>query len=67
VPKVDVQVVALGDSSITLKAWVWSASYLTGFKMRNQIYKSIIEDFDKSSIEIPFPHTSVVFKNSIPG
>lgn|GEM_PF-3961199 len=42
-------------------------SYLTGFKMRNQIYKSIIEDFDKSSIEIPFPHTSVVFKNSIPG
>jgi len=66
VPKVDVQVIALADSSVTLKAWVWSASYLTGFKMRNQIYKSIKEEFDASGIEIPFPHTSLVFKNSMP-
>jgi len=66
IPKVDVQVIALGDSSVVLKAWVWSASYLTGFKMRNQIYKSIKEEFDIVGIEIPFPHTSVVFKNTIP-
>lgn len=66
VPKVDVQVVGLGDSSVKLKAWVWSASYLTGFKMRNHIYRAIKEGFDAEGIEIPFPHTSVVFKNPIP-
>jgi small-conductance mechanosensitive channel len=62
VPKVDVQVVGLGNSSINLKAWVWSASYLRGFEMRNQIYKSIKEGFDAAGIEIPFPHTTVVLK-----
>lgn len=63
VPKVDVQLVCLGDSSVKLKAWAWSASYMTGFKMRNQIYKSVKEAFDKAMIEIPFPHTTVVHKN----
>lgn len=62
VPKVDVQVVGLGNSSINLKAWVWSASYVRGFEMRNQIYKSIKEGFDMAGIEIPFPHTTVVLK-----
>jgi len=65
-PIVDVQVIRLGSSSVDLKAWVWAASYLTGFKMRNQLYKSIKEQFDKEGIEIPFPHTSLVFKNAIP-
>jgi len=64
VSKVDVQVIGLGDSSVNLKAWVWSASYLTGFKMRNQLYKSIKEAFDKEGISIPFPHTSVIIKKS---
>jgi len=65
-PIVDVQVVGLGDSAVNLKAWVWSASYKTGFKMRNQLYKSIKEGFDREGIEIPFPHSSVVFKNAVP-
>jgi len=65
VPKVDIQVVGLGDSSVNLKAWVWAASYPTGFKMRNQLYKSIKETFDKNGINIPFPHTSVIIKNAV--
>lgn len=65
VPKVDVQVIGLGNSSIKLKAWVWSTSYLKGFEMRNQIYKSIKEGFDEAGIEIPFPHTTVVLKKGL--
>jgi len=60
-PIVDIQVIELGDYAIKLKAWVWSASYLTGFRMRNQIYKSLKEAFDREGIKIPFPHTQVVF------
>jgi len=59
VPIVDVQVIRLADSAVVLKAWVWSASYITGFKMRNQIYKSILEKFKQSKIDIPFPHTHI--------
>lgn len=65
-PIVDVQVIGLGDSSVNLKAWVWCASYLTGFKMRNELYKNIKERFDSDGIEIPFPHTTVVLKNLKP-
>jgi len=61
VPIVDVQVIELGDYAIKLKAWVWSASYLTGFRMRNQIYKSLKEAYDREDIQIPFPHTHIVF------
>lgn len=55
-PIVDIQVINLGNSSIDLRAWVWSNDYLSGFKMRNHLYKSIKERFDQENIEIPFPH-----------
>ncbi|MCP4440154.1 MAG: mechanosensitive ion channel family protein [Aureispira sp.] len=55
-PIVDIQVINLGDSSINLRAWVWCDTYLTGFKMRNHLFKGIKERFEKENIEIPFPH-----------
>jgi len=62
-PVVDVQVIGLGDSSVNLRAWVWAATYVTGFKMRNDLYKSIKQRFDREGIEIPFPHRTVVLKS----
>jgi len=64
-PIVDVQVIGLGESSVNLRAWVWGASFITGFKMRNDLYKSIKQRFDQEGIEIPFPHRTLVFKNAI--
>jgi len=61
-PIVDVQIVGLGDSSINLKAWVWCASYQTGFKMRNDLYKSIKEKFDVEGITIPYPQQTITIK-----
>ncbi|WP_420459084.1 mechanosensitive ion channel family protein [Neolewinella sp.] len=62
-PVVDVQVIGLGDSSVNLRAWVWAATYVTGFRMRNDLYKSIKQRFDREGIEIPFPHRTLVHKN----
>ncbi len=61
-PEVDVQVIGLGDSSVNLRAWVWSASFATGFKMRNQLYKNIKERFDAEGITIPFPQRTLHLK-----
>lgn len=63
-PVVDVQVIGLGDSSVNLRAWVWAATYVTGFKMRNDLYKSIKQRFDREGVEIPFPHRTLVIKQT---
>ena len=61
---VDVQVIGLGESSVNIRAWVWGASFVTAFKMRNDLYKSIKQRFDREGVEIPFPHRTVVLKNA---
>lgn len=65
-PVVDVQVIGHGDSSVNFRAWVWASTYLTGFRMRNELYKSIKQRFDREGVEIPFPHRTVIMKNFTP-
>lgn len=64
-PIVDVRVIGFGDSSVNLRAWVWSRDSHVAFKMGCDLYKSIKERFDKESIEIPFPYRTIVYKNKI--
>ena len=66
-PVVDVQVIELAESSVTLRAWVWSRTYIEGFRMRNQLFRIIKERFDAEGIEIPFPHRTLVFKDDPSG
>lgn len=62
-PKVDVQVIGLGDSSVNLRAWVWAKAYMIGFRMRNDLTKQAKLAFDANGIEIPFPHRTIVMKD----
>ncbi len=62
-PPVNVRVIGFGDSSVNLKAWVWSKDSLSGFKMKCDLNKSIKQRFDREGIEIPFPYRTIVFKN----
>jgi len=34
--------------------------------MRNELYKSIKQRFDREGVEIPFPHRTVILKNNTP-
>lgn len=63
-PIVIVRVLGYGESAINLRAYVWSSNSLSGFIMRCDLYKSIKDEFDKNNIEIPFPHRTIVYKNS---
>jgi small conductance mechanosensitive channel len=58
-----VRLMGFGDSSVNLRAFVWSKDHPSGFKMKTDLYKSIKEQFDKNNIEIPFPYRTLVFKN----
>lgn len=65
VPKVVVRVIGLDDSAVTLRAWAWAANFGDAFEMKCDLYETIKKRFDKAGIEIPFPHRTLVFKDSV--
>lgn len=60
---VEVKVLSFGESSVKLRAWVWTKDPLAGFLVICDLNKSVKERFDREGIEIPFPYRTVVFKN----
>jgi len=62
-PKVRVRLIRLGDFSVDLRAYAWVQNNADGFELRCDSFESIKKRFDRSGIEIPFPHRSLVFKN----
>ncbi len=63
-PQVRTRVMGFGDSSVTLRAYVWTEDPLKAFYTSTDLNKSIKERFDQEGIEIPFPYRTVVFKNN---
>lgn len=62
-PPVVVRVLGFGDSSVNLRAFVWTSDHSNGYVLKTDLYKSIKEAFDKQGIEIPFPYRTIVYKN----
>lgn len=60
---VPVRVTDLGDSSVNLRASVWSENATHGFEMLCDLRYSIKKRFDAEGIEIPYPYRTVVLKN----
>ena len=60
---VTIRVMGFGDSSVNLRAFVWSKDHSSGFVMKTDLNKSIKEQFDKNGIEIPFPYRTIVYKD----
>ena len=61
-PIVPVRVILLGDSGVHLRAWAWVKDNAAAFALSCDVYESIKKRFDKSGIEIPYPHRTVVQK-----
>ena len=64
-PVVAVKLIGFGDSSVNLRAYVWAAEPMLAVQMHFDLNKSIKARFDKEGIEIPFPHRTVYFKNTL--
>ncbi|MEX0719396.1 MAG: mechanosensitive ion channel family protein [Balneolaceae bacterium] len=61
---VPVRVISMGDSSVNLRAWSWAIDPPSAFLMGCDVLESIKKRFDKEGVEIPFPHRTLVYKNS---
>ncbi len=60
-----VRVIGFGDSSVKLRALIWSKDHTTGFILKCDLFKSVKERFDKEGVEIPFPYRTIVYKKDI--
>lgn len=61
-PMVIVRVMSWEDSSISLRAQVWTSGMEDGFVLKCDLLKSVKARFEKEGIEIPFPHRTLVMK-----
>jgi len=66
-PTVIIRLVEFGDSSVNLRAQVWSKDPMLGFELKCDINQSIKKRFDREGIEIPFPHRTLVYKEKKEG
>jgi len=60
-----VRVIGFGDSSVNLRAFIWSKDHVSGFILKCDLFKSVKERFDREGIEIPFPYRTIVYKKDI--
>jgi small conductance mechanosensitive channel len=59
-----IRVVAWEDSSIKLRAQVWTANLEDGFYLKCDLLYSVKKAFDLAAIEIPYPHRTIVEKKT---
>ncbi len=60
--QVPIRIVKLDDSSVDIRATCWANTYIEGFEIKTDLYRSIKLRFDQEGIEIPFPHRTIVMK-----
>lgn len=57
---IPVIVYELKDSGICLRATITSENHAQGFQMMADIRKELLSEFNKSGIEIPYPHVHII-------
>ena len=65
-PAVSVRLISIADSSLLLRAYVWSSDPVTARVMHYDLNRAIKLRFDKEGIDIPYPHRTLTFKGPGP-
>ncbi|MDE6195739.1 MAG: mechanosensitive ion channel, partial [Erysipelotrichaceae bacterium] len=63
VPAVIIRLIDFAESSMQLRATVYSKNNAEGFAMLSDLRISIKKRFDKENIEIPYPHCTITYKS----
>ena len=64
VPPVTFRCTMLGESSVTLRAVIWSRDVATGIAMLSDLRLSVLRRFREAGIEIPYPYRNIIQKNA---
>ncbi len=63
---VNVRLLEFGNSSLNLRAYVWTDDPFNAIQMHSDINKAIKKRFDAEGVEIPFPYHTIVYKKDLP-
>ncbi len=63
--EVDIRVVGFADSSVIIRAYVWTEKPLDSWKVHHDLNKSVKMAFDGAGIEIPYPYRTIVYKTDL--
>lgn len=61
-----VKVMGFGESSVNLRAWIWTKDPFAAFHLGSDLYESIKDRFDHEGIIIPFPHRTLIIADKKP-
>ncbi len=62
VPEVQVVVLALADSAVTLRASLWARDNATAFSLKCAVQEEILQVYERAGVEIAYPHVTVLQK-----
>ncbi|REL33600.1 mechanosensitive ion channel family protein [Rhodohalobacter sp. SW132] len=60
-PRVLVRVIALSDSSVSIRAWAWASDPPNSFTMECDVIESVKKRFDREGVVIPFPQRTISY------
>lgn len=66
-PAVTVRVQELAESSVNLRAWVWTANVGDGFKALSDLRLAVLKSFNANGIEIPYPYRNIILRHDDSG
>jgi small-conductance mechanosensitive channel len=66
-PPAHVRLVNYGESSVDLELWAWIGNARKREIVRSDLLKSIMDEFNRRGISIPFPHRTLLFKGESGG
>lgn len=62
--QVVVRVIGFTDFATQLRAYLWALNPSLGFELKCDMNKSVKERFDDEGIELPYPHRTIIHKQS---
>lgn len=62
-PIVKTALTKINDSSLTVRAWAWSASFGDSFTLKCDVFESTKKRYDKEGIELAFPSRTIYMAN----
>lgn len=65
-PRVRTALTRFNDSSVTIRAWVWTANFSDAFDLRCDVLESVKLRFEEEGIELPYPYRTVVVRREGP-
>lgn len=64
VPALRIRIVGWQESGVQIRALIWTKSHIDGIELKSNLYKRLLSRFREANIEIPYPHRTIIEKNT---